>query len=200
MRPGALMIGAVVSVILLGGGRRNLHDGNDSGEQHYRKSINVVQQVQRLSSDWSIEISRVKADPLADFDFPGSVHPPHGAVEDGSVRNRPPHPDLPDRLANSINAYVSAVDAKEERVERFKTGYAVVRNSNRYLPLAAANVVRLAEETDNQELARNISRAYSAAGSVYSAPTDSERTRLTARSRNSAKRAWVIRPLSRTLS
>ncbi len=180
MRPGALIIGAVVSVILLAAAGVIYTMGNDSGEQHYRKSINVVQQVQRLSSDWSIEISRVKADPLADFDSLAAFIPRMARLKTDLSETAHRIPDLPDRLANSINAYVSAVDAKEERVERFKTGYAVVRNSNRYLPLAAANVVRLAEETDNQELARNISVLTQQLDLYTSAPTDSERTRLTA--------------------
>ena len=47
-------------------------------------------------------------------------------------------PDVPDRLANDVSAYVNAVEAREERIERFKTGYAIIRNSARYLPLAAA--------------------------------------------------------------
>ena len=179
MRPGALIIGAVVSVILLVAAGVIYMMANDSGEQQYRNSINVVQQIQRVSSDWSIEVSRVKADPLADFDSLAAFIPRMSRLKTDLSETAHHIPDLPDRLANSINAYVSAIDAKEERVERFKTGYAVVRNSNRYLPLAAANVVRLAEETDNQELARNVSVLTQQLDLYTTAPTDSEQTRLT---------------------
>ena len=180
MRPGALIVGAVVSVILLAVAGVIYMMANDSGEQHYRKSINVVQQIQRLSSDWSIEVSRVKADPLADFDSLAAFIPRMARLKTDLSETAHRIPDLPDRLANSLNAYVSAIDAKEERVERFKTGYAVVRNSNRYLPLAAANVVRLAEEADDQALARTVSGLTQQLDLYVSAPTDPEQTRLTA--------------------
>lgn len=180
MRPGALIIGAVVSVVLLAAAGFIYMMSNDSGEQQYRKSINVVQQIQRLSSDWSIEVSRVRADPLADFDSLAAFIPRMARLKTDLSETAHRIPDLPDRLANSINAYVSAIDAKEERVERFKTGYAVVRNSNRYLPLAAANVVRLAEESEHQELARTVSVLTQQLDLYTTAPTDSEQTRLTA--------------------
>ena len=180
MRPGALIVGAVVSVILLAAAGVIYMMANDSGEQHYRKSINIVQEIQRLSSDWSIEVSRVKADPLADFDSLAAFIPRMARLKTDLSGTAHRIPDLPDRLANSINAYVSAIDAKEERVERFKTGYAVVRNSNRYLPLAAANVVRLAEEADDRALARKVSGFTQQLDLYTAAPTDPEQTRLTA--------------------
>ena len=180
MRPGALIVGAVVSVILLAAAGVIYMMANDSGEQHYRKSINVVQQIQRLSSDWSIEVSRVKADPLADFDSLAAFIPRMARLKTDLSETAHRIPDLPDRLANSINAYVSAINAKEERVERFKTGYAVVRNSNRYLPLAAANVMRLAEEADDQALAKKVSGLTQQLDLYVSAPTDPEQTKLTA--------------------
>lgn len=179
MRPGALIVGAVVSVILLAAAGVIYTMANDSGEQHYRKSINIVQEIQRLSSDWSIEVSRVRADPLADFDSLAAFIPRMARLKTDLSETAHRIPDLPDRLANSINAYVSAIDAKEERVERFKTGYAVVRNSNRYLPLAAANVVRLAEEEDDRALARKVSGFTQQLDLYTAAPTDPEQTRLT---------------------
>ena len=179
MRSGALIVGAVVSVILLAAAGVIYMMANDSGEQHYRKSINVVQQIQRLSSDWSIEVSRVKADPLADFDSLAAFIPRMARLKTDLSETAHRIPDLPDRLANSINAYVSAINAKEERVERFKTGYAVVRNSNRYLPLAAANVVRLAEDADDQALAKKVSGLTQQLDLYVNAPTDPEQTRLT---------------------
>ena len=180
MRPGALIVGAVVSVVLLAAAGVIYMMANDSGEQHYRKSINVVQQIQRLSSDWSIEVSRVKADPLTDFDSLAAFIPRMARLKTDLSETAHRIPDLPDRLANSINAYVSAIDAKEERVERFKTGYAVVRNSNRYLPLAATNVVRLAEEAGDRQLARNVSALIDEIELHLVTPTDTTQSRLLA--------------------
>ena len=178
MKPGALILGAAVSVILLAVAGVLYMMANDSGEEDYRSSIAAVQQIQRLSSDWSIEISRVKSDPLADFDSLAAFIPrmERHKAELSATASR--IPDLPDRLANAVNAYISAVDAKEERVERFKTGYAVVRNSERYLPLAASNVVRLAEEAGEGGLARRVSGLVQEMDLYLASPNDAAQERL----------------------
>ena len=88
--------------------------------------------------------------------------------------------DLPDRLASDVRGYLSAIDAKEERIERFKTGYAVVRNSSRFLPLAATNVARQAQEIDDAPLARSISMLTQDMNLYLATPTDTGKERLTA--------------------
>ena len=181
MKPGALVLGAVVSVILLAAAGVLYMMANDNGERQYRRSINAVQQIQRLSSDWSIEVTRVKSNPLADFDSLASFIPRMTRLKGDLAQTAHRIPDLPDRLANSINAYISAIDAKEERVERFKTGYAVVRNSARYLPLAATNVVRQAEELEDEKLARDVAAFIQEVELYLATPTDPAQTRLLSR-------------------
>ena len=180
MKPGALILGAVVSVILLAVAGVLYMMANDSGEEDYRSSIAAVQQIQRLSSDWSIEVSRVRSDPLADFDSLAAFIPRMERLKAELSGTASRIPDLPDRLANAVNAYISAVDAKEERVERFKTGYAVVRNSERYLPLAASNVVRLAEEAGERALARTVSGLSQEMDLYLASPSEAAQERLAA--------------------
>ena len=64
--------------------------------------------------------------------------------------------------------------AKEERIERFKTGYAVVRNSTRFLPLAAANVTRQAEESGDTSLTRSISTFMQDVNLFLTTPADDD--------------------------
>ena len=178
MKPGALILGAVVSAVLLAAAGVLYMMASGSGEQQYRRSINIVQQIQRLSSDWSIEVTRVKADPLADFDSLAAFIPRMTRLKADLSETAHRIPDLPDRLANSINAYISAIDAKEERVERFKTGYAVVRNSARYLPLAGSNVTQLAREAENEDFARDVSAFVQEVDFYLTTPTESTQERL----------------------
>ena len=178
MKPGALILGTVVSVILLVAAGILYLMANDNSAQHYRKSISVVQQIQQHSSDWSIELARVKSDSLADFDSLASFIPRmarHKIVLSETAHNIP---GLPDRLANAINAYINAVNAKEERVERFKTGYAVVRNSDRYLPLATANVLQLAQNSEDRDLERSISSLVQEIKLFLVTPSETSQTRL----------------------
>ena len=178
MKPGALILGAVVSVVLLAAAGVLYMMASGSGEQQYRRSINIVQQIQRLSSDWSIEVTRVKADPLADFDSLAAFIPRMTRFKADLSETAHRIPDLPDRLANSINAYISAIDAKEERVERFKTGYAVVRNSARYLPLAAAGAVREARAANDGTLAARIATLLQELNLYLASPSGAAAERL----------------------
>ena len=179
MKIGALILGIIVSVLLLAAaGVLYTMAGSNSGQQ-YRTSIDLVRQIQQLSSSWSIEIARVRSDPLADFDSLAAFIPRMARLKEGLDAARR-IPDLPDRLASDVRGYLSAIDAKEERIERFKTGYAVVRNSSRYLPLAATNVTRQAQEIDDAPLARSISMLTQDMNLYLATPTDTGKERLTA--------------------
>ena len=178
MKPGALILGIIVSVLLLAAAGVLYVLAGTSGGQHYRTSIELVRQVQQLSSSWSVEIARVRADPLADFDALAAFIPRMARLKERLAGASRSVPGLPDRLASDVRAYLSAIDAKEERIERFKTGYAVVRNSTRYLPLAAANVVRQAREMDDEPLARRIATLTQDMQLYLATPTGAGRERL----------------------
>ena len=178
MKARALVLGIVMSVVLLGvaGVLYGLAAGGTEGQ--YRGAVSLTRQVQQLSSQWSVEIARVKSDPLADFDSLAAFIPRMAQLKrdlSGTVRGIA---GLPDRLASDVNAYLSALEAQEERIERFKTGYAVVRNSTRYLPLAAANVTRQAQAAHEEALGRAIAVLVQDMNLFLSNPTDTARTRL----------------------
>ena len=178
MKFGALTFGVIVSVLLLAtAGGLYMMAGNQSG-QHYRSSIDLVRQIQELSSSWSIEIARVRSDPLADFDSLAAFIPRVAQLKERLLESARRIPELPDRLANDIQVYLSLVGAKEERVERFKTGYAVVRNSARYLPLAAANVTSQAETANDDALARRVSILSQNMNLYLATPSDASKARL----------------------
>ena len=180
MKSGALILGIIVSALLLAAAGALYTMAGSSSGQSYRASIDLVRQIQQLSSGWSIEIARVRSDPLADFDSLAAFIPRMASLKENLSDASRRIPGLPDRLANDIRGYLSAIDAKEERIERFKTGYAVVRNSTRYLPLAATNVTRQAQETNDDPLARSISMLTQDMNLYLATPTDPGKERLTA--------------------
>ena len=180
MRSGAVILGIAVSAVLLAvAGGLYVLAGNNSGDG-YRKSIDLVRQIQLLSSEWSMEVTRVKSDQFADFDSLAAFLPRMARLKDELADTAQRIPQLPDRVASDIQAYLNAIEAKEERIERFKTGYAVVRNSSRYLPLAATNVLQQAQNSRNDALVRNISSLIRDVNLYLATPTDTSRSRLTA--------------------
>ena len=158
MRSGAVILGICVSAVLLAATGALYFLAQNNGGEQYRRSIDTVRQIQLLSSDWSMELTRVKSNPLADFDSLAAFIPRMARLRETLSDTAQRIPDLPDRLASDIQAYLSAIAAREERIERFKTGYAVVRNSNRYLPIAAANVLRQAQESNAEAVSRGVTK------------------------------------------
>ncbi len=180
MRAGAVILGTVVSAVLLAvaGGLYVLSSNN--GGDGYRRSIDLVRQIQLVSSQWSMEVTRVKSDQFADFDALAAFLPRMARLKDELAGTAQRIPQLPDRIASDIQAYLHAIEAKEERIERFKTGYAVVRNSSRYLPLAATNVLQQAQNSGDGALVRDISSLIRDVNLYLATPTDTSRSRLTA--------------------
>ena len=178
MKARALVVGIVMSVVLLGVAGVLYVMAAGGAERQYRDAVSLTRQTQQLSSQWSVEIARVRSDPLADFDALAAFIPRMARLKQALAATARGIPGLPDRLRSDINAYLSALDAKEERVERFKTGYAVVRNSTRYLPLAAANVTRQAQEVRAEALSRGIAVLVQDMNLYLSNPTETARARL----------------------
>ena len=61
MKPGALTLGVIVSVLLLAAASGLYVTAGSQGAQHYRALIDLIRQIQKLSSIWSIEIARVRS-------------------------------------------------------------------------------------------------------------------------------------------
>ena len=111
-----------------------------------RAGIAAVLSIERQAKSWSAEITRVRADPLAAFDTLAVFLPQMERLKNTLLVTIRGIRDLPDRLANDVSAYIgatdAAIDSREEELERFKLGYAMVRNSARYLPELASIIAR----------------------------------------------------------
>ena len=173
----SIKVATVLSLVLVAVGVFLYWLVRENDPEGYRSSISGVQRIQQLAADWSIETARVRSDPMADFDSLVAFIPQMSQLKGALLARVRSIPDIPDRLANDVSAYVSAVDAKEERIERFKTGYAVIRNSSRYLPLAASNIVQV--PNINPELLGEVSTLTNEIDAYLVAPTDATKGRLT---------------------
>ena len=173
----SMKVATVLSLVLVAAGVFLYWLVRENDPEGYRSSISGVQRIQQLAADWSIETARVRSDPMADFDSLVAFIPQMSQLKGALLARVRSIPDIPDRLANDVSAYVSAVDAKEERIERFKTGYAVIRNSSRYLPLAASNIVQA--PNINPELLGEVSTLTNEIDAYLAVPTDATKGRLT---------------------
>ena len=177
-RPGATHIGLAVSAVLIGAAIVLYARLGGEGERNYREAIALVQRIQLLSSDWSVDLTRVRSNPMSDFDSLAAFIPRMAGLKADLRSAARSAPDLPDRLAGEIAAYLSSVDAKEERIERFKTGYAVVRNSARYLSLAADNVIERSRRAGAADLPVAVDALAAGIEAYLAAPTAAAEARL----------------------
>ena len=178
MKSGALILGIIVSAALLAAAGVLYSMAGGSSAQPYRASLDLVRRIEQISSSWSVEVARVKADPLADFDSLTAFIPRMARLKETLADTARGIADLPDRLANDVQVYLNALAAKEERIERFKTGYAVVRNSRRFLPIAVANVARQGEESGHPTLARTVPMLIQDMNLYLATPTAEGKERL----------------------
>ena len=178
MKTSALGLGIAVSVVVLAAaGGLTLMASQHGGAQH-RAAIELVRELQQRSAGWSVEVARVRSDPLADFDALATFIPRMARLKERLADAARRTPDLPDRLASDVQVYLSALDAQEERIERFKTGYAVVRNSARYLPLAAAGAAREARAANDGTLAARIATLLQELNLYLASPSGAAAERL----------------------
>ena len=174
----SMKIGLGASVVIVAAAVVLYYLAKENDPENYRASIAQVQQIQQLASDWSVETARVRSDPMADYDALVAFVPRMDQLKETLLATVRGMPDIPDRLANDVSAYASAVDAKEERIERFKTANSVVRNSARYLPLAAANIVQ--DEAAGAGLGREVGTVANEINDYLAAPSDAAKGRLKA--------------------
>ena len=174
------VIGAVASVALIGAGAALYFLAPPDLDPQFRTAITTIQRMQQLGAEWGVETARVRADPSANFDGLAEFVPRMKQMRSTLRENLAQIPDLSDRVAADARAYLSAMESLRERVERFKTAYAVIRNSERYLPLSSAELVARAQGAGDRELAREVSLLTQEFSAFLATSNEADRERLRA--------------------
>ena len=97
------------------------------------QAIEAVRASERLAAEWGAEVGRVRNQPDADFDSLKGYIPRLAAEREAIVAAWNRMGELPSDVRNGIRRYTANLRAKQELIERFKTDYAVVRNSQDFL-------------------------------------------------------------------
>lgn len=175
------VIGAVASVALIGAGAALYFLTPPTSDPQFRTAITTIQRMQQLGAEWGVETARVRADPSANFDGLAEFVPRMKQMRSTLRENLAQIPGLSERVAADARAYLSAMESLRERVERFKTAYAVIRNSERYLPLSSAELVARAQGAGDRELAREVSLLTQEFSAFLATSNEADRERLSAR-------------------
>ena len=119
------------------------------------QALDAIRESERISAEWGAEVGRVKNRPDADFDSLKSYIPRLAAQREAIDTARERMGELPNEIRNGIRGYVNRLRAKQELIERFKTDYAVVRNSQDFLlndPEGGDALLRSAREGGRTEV------------------------------------------------
>ena len=181
MRSVSVIVGTVGTIFLAGAAVALHFLTPPVFEESFYKALGSVRSMHQLGAEWSVETARVQADPSANFDRLTEFVPRMKRLKDDLAESIAYIPNLPERLTADIRAYSATMDALRERVERFKTAYAVIRNSERYFPLASANVILRAEQVGNQQFAREISDLAVEMDSYLASPSETAKELLNER-------------------
>ena len=152
-----------------------LAQGSDPAS--YERAAADIRQIRQLATEWSVETARVRTDLLGDYDALAAFIPAVGRLKEGVLDMVRETPAMPERLANDVYAFASALDAKEERIERFKTANSVIRNSVRYLPNGAASIAQTASDPG---IAADVTALADGLDEYAVTPTDEAKGRLKA--------------------
>ena len=115
-------------------------------------AVDSIRSTQMLAAQWSVEVGKVKNEVNSNFDvlanFVDRMAPHIRVIHDSQSAM----PNLPSDIKWALNGYVQRLKAREERIERFKSGFAIVRNSRRFIPREGALLVEAARDGGHRKV------------------------------------------------
>jgi len=106
-----------------------------------------IHNLRQLDGEWSLAVLRSLVTD-SDFDEVAGFLPRLRELRSGLATAADAQDTIPDNLKNRLFRFLSLVESKEETVEQFKTNFAVVRNSRKFLPIATRGLLARAAEID----------------------------------------------------
>ena len=139
------------------------------------RAMEAVRATRVLATQWSAEVERVRSAVDSDFDrladFNGRVGRQVRIIRD----SRSAMPDRSAETDKTLTSLVRRLMAREERIERFKSGFAIVRNSRRFIPRIAEQLAEAARDGEYVRVGARIRRILEMAQGFLEQPTGSLR-------------------------
>ena len=149
-------------------------------DAQFRAAVDTLRMIHQTAANWAVETSRVRADPNANFDALSEFVPQVLDLRRTFSETMTALP-VSQQAAADGRAYIGALNALAERVERFKTAYSAIRNSERYIPLASQVLIEQALDAGHEALAQEVRSVTAAIAAYIAAPADADVSRLLAR-------------------
>ena len=153
------------------------------------RAVDSIRSTQMLAAQWSVEVGKVKNEVNSNFDvladFVDRMSPHIQVIHDSQSAM----PDLPSDIKWALNGYVQRLKAREERIERFKSGFAIVRNSRRIIPREGALLAEAARDGGHGRVEAVTRQILERTQSFLGQPTEVQHQRLEQAARALAENA-----------
>ncbi|NOX28116.1 MAG: HAMP domain-containing histidine kinase [Gammaproteobacteria bacterium] len=142
-----LLVGAVA----VGAGVLNTHDRLSQTSGQAKGNLFSVSEdihnLRQLDGEWSLSVLRSLVTD-SDFDEVAGFLPRLRELRADLGTAADAEDNIPDNLKNRLFRFLSLIESKEETVEQFKTNFAVMRNSRKFLPVATRSLLASAAQLD----------------------------------------------------
>ena len=153
------------------------------------RAVESIRSTQMLAAQWSVEVGKVKNEVNSNFDvladFVDRMSPHIQVIHDSQSAM----PNLPSDIKWALNGYVQRLKAREERIERFKSGFAIVRNSRRIIPREGALLAEAARDGGHRRVEVATRQILEWTPSFLRQPTEVQHQRLELAARTLAESA-----------
>jgi len=144
----------------------------------FADNIENIQKLQALDAAWSLAALYTYSTPNSDFDEVAAYLPRVRELRKALGISELATGDVPDTLKNKLIRFLLMIESKEESIEHFKSNFAVVRNSLKFLPLASRALNVKLREMDDKKHAENISNLYERTNSFLQRPDEGSQATL----------------------
>ena len=139
------------------------------------RAMEAVRATRVLATQWSAEVERVRSAVDSDFDQLADFNSRVGHQVRIIRDSRSAMPDRSAETDETLTSLVRRLMAREERIERFKSGFAIVRNSRRFIPRIAEQLAEAARDGEYVRVGATIRRILEMAQGFLEQPTGSLR-------------------------
>ena len=145
----------------------------------FRKNLNTINELRVLEVNWSLSALSAYNDQQSNFDRVSSFLPRYRQLKDQLNNQELPSVDSIAEIKNKQSQFLLLLQGKEASIEQFKSGYSIMRNSLKYLPLAARELERVSGVLDTEQLLIDeIKRYYDELNTFLNVPTESGQRKL----------------------
>ncbi len=144
----------------------------------FADNIENIQKLQALDAAWSLAALYTYSTPNSDFDEVAAYLPRVRELRETLSISDLATGDVPDSLKNKLMRFLLMIESKEESIEHFKSNFAVIRNSLKFLPLASRALNTKLRKMNDKKHAASINDLYERTNAFLQRPDEGTRESL----------------------